>query len=284
MYQKTLRLSDYLQPQQAYHYARVELSSKQPNARHDHDFFELFWVFRGTAEHAVNDELHTLQEGSLVFVRPQDMHSFRSAGTKAFIGVNVAMPAATIGGMVTRFADDLSGRFFWSGDSAPAFLTAHDYPMRAVREVIGRLARSPRSALALEAFLASLFAGLLGDDLMLNGDMPPWLHDVCHKAQDPTLFRLGTSALVAASGRSHSYVCRAFERHLQQSPSAYLNRVRMVYAARRLIETQDSIAHIAEDCGVANVSHYYKLFAREHGTTPAAFRRERHRDPTRPLG
>ena len=56
----------------------------------------------------------------------------------------------------------------------------------------------------------------------------------------------------------------------------------MEFAARRLAGTQDSLAEIAADCGVPNLSHFHKLFRLHHGRTPQAFRRAHQRDLVQP--
>ncbi|MEN0000762.1 MAG: AraC family transcriptional regulator [Pseudomonadota bacterium] len=283
MAHQTLELKNYLQAGQAYHYARVVLAPEPPQRWHDHDFHELFWLFAGSAEHHVNGEKFHLEAGTMLFIRPSDTHGLWKHGDQRAIGVNVALPTACVEAMGIRFPGELGGRYFWSKASTPYAITARDYPERLMRDQIARLARAPRTGLALEGFLAALFSGLHDDSAPDGDDMPAWLTDLCHKAREPELFKQGTGALIAISGRSHSYVCRAFEQHLGKSPTAYLTKVRMRHAARRLLETQDPIAVIAEDCGLQNISHFYTMFAREHALTPAAFRRQRRKDPTRPL-
>jgi AraC family cel operon transcriptional repressor len=56
------------------------------------------------------------------------------------------------------------------------------------------------------------------------------------------------------------------------TPSAYINRVRMDYAARELRVTARPITDIALDCGLSNLSHFYALFRNAHGHTPRAYR------------
>lgn len=250
---------------------------------HDHAFYEMLWVFRGAANHWINDELTRLEEGDLLFIRPGDCHSLWHVEGAPVVGVNLAVPTDVIEAMGGRYPGDLNGRCFWSKDRLPDVLTQRDYPVRATRDLIGRLAKASRTGLALEGFLSTFFASLTSDTVAVTDDMPSWMVDLCHKAHDPALFRQGASTLIATSGRSHSYVCRSFHRHLDQSPTAYLNAIRMRHAARRLTETGDTIAQIAHDCGIANLSHFYKLFMAAYGSAPASYRRERRRDPTRPM-
>ena len=42
---------------------------------HTHEFYEIFIIAKGTVSHMVNGTMQHLPEGSLVFIRPDDVHS-----------------------------------------------------------------------------------------------------------------------------------------------------------------------------------------------------------------
>lgn len=54
----------------------------------------------------------------------------------------------------------------------------------------------------------------------------------------------------------------------------YVNQVRLGQVTRRLINTEDPIAQIANECGFLNLANFNRHFKRLKGTTPVAFRRE----------
>lgn len=66
---------------------------------------------------------------------------------------------------------------------------------------------------------------------------------------------------------------RWFAQHAAESPTAWLTRRRIREACRRLRFTRDSIEHVAEATGFANRHYFSRIFQKETGTTPAAFRR-----------
>ena len=43
---------------------------------HDHEFYEIFLIVKGTVEHWINGEIQLLPEGSIVLIRPFDIHGF----------------------------------------------------------------------------------------------------------------------------------------------------------------------------------------------------------------
>ena len=58
----------------------------------------------------------------------------------------------------------------------------------------------------------------------------------------------------------------------------------MQYAAMALGSSDQSISGVALDCGIENMSHFYKLFRAHYGVTPRAYRTVHARNPVQPTG
>ena len=189
--------------------------------------------------------------------------------------------AATAEHLVGRHAEDLRNRFFWSRQDArdpPAGRGADgDAAPVGARTEIG-----PRSLAQIEGFLLAVMTRVLGHRTDLVEHLPGWLATACHAARDPALFRQGAAGFVRVAGRSHEHVCRATQQHLGLSPSAYMNGIRMEYAARLLAGSDDSIADIAHECGLENLSHFYRVFRSHHDMTPRAYRKRHQADIVQP--
>ena len=50
---------------------------------HSHDFYEIFITISGVVTHQINGHTERLPEGSLVFIRPNDIHGFRYDTSKS---------------------------------------------------------------------------------------------------------------------------------------------------------------------------------------------------------
>jgi AraC-like DNA-binding protein len=52
----------------------------------------------------------------------------------------------------------------------------------------------------------------------------------------------------------------------------FVNELRLGYATRRLIETNDSVSEICFDCGFNNISNFNRIFKKKQNCTPSQFR------------
>ena len=280
MIDSTLIWRSILGPTDMVHLTRATLTGARPTGLHDHDFYELVWVQNGQVRHHLPHGPLDLSEGDLLFIRPPDRHALQGRGSDVLV-VSVTLHPALIAAMITRHPT-LQGHWFWSDDPEPTHLRRDSRQMADLNHAALRLDRSGRDALAAEAFLLPLLSSLRQDQTDLPASAPAWLAQACAAAADPRVFREGAAGFARVAGRAHPHVSRTARRFLNQSPSDYINTRRMDYAARQLSGTSDSLAEIAADCGIPNLSHFHKLFRAQHGLTPAQYRRTHQKDVVQP--
>jgi AraC-like DNA-binding protein len=86
------------------------------------------------------------------------------------------------------------------------------------------------------------------------------------------LFIEDLAAIVQLSSRHFSL---AFKQSFGQPPHAYIVQGRIEKAQRLMLLTDDPLAQIALDCGLADQAHLSKWFRRLTGVSPAAWRKQR---------
>ncbi|HEY9060261.1 MAG TPA: AraC family ligand binding domain-containing protein [Pseudobacteroides sp.] len=64
-------------------------SIKYASPIHFHDFYEFFLIIKGSAIHVVNNERQPIAEGTLVFIRPSDVHYYEYAENQECEFINV---------------------------------------------------------------------------------------------------------------------------------------------------------------------------------------------------
>jgi AraC family transcriptional regulator len=112
--------------------------------------------------------------------------------------------------------------------------------------------------------------------LVPRGGLAPW--QVC-KVRTHIEAHIGapitTAELANLVRLSPYYFSRAFRRSFNDSPHAYLMRRRVKRAQGLMLTTTTPLAQIAVSCGLADQSHFTKLFRRFAGESPGMWRRAR---------
>ncbi|MEM7615729.1 MAG: helix-turn-helix transcriptional regulator, partial [Pseudomonadota bacterium] len=193
--------------------------------------------------------------------------------------INVMFRVETAEHLLSRYGPDVAGRFYGARGFLPETHLLRGPRMERAVNVAQELQTSRRTLARIEEFLLTLTNRVIEPIEAVAEGAPRWLVNACAAAQNPAVFREGAAGFIRAAGRSHEHVCRKTREVLGLTPSAYVNRVRIEHAANLLAGSEDSIARIAQDCGIENLSHFYRLFRDQYGTTPMAFRREHQRDP-----
>ena len=81
------------------------------------------------------------------------------------------------------------------------------------------------------------------------------------------------SKLAEISGVSVRYFNELFSAFFGVSPKEYIIRMQLETARNLLLSTSDSISDIADACGFLDVYYFSKIFKKEVGETPSAFRK-----------
>lgn len=266
---QTLHHAEILSPHTRIRLTRAMLAPTRPKALHDHDFFELFWVQNGQIRHHLDDKTETLSEGDLVFLRPGQCHALQGRGEHALV-VSLCIHPETIDAMAKRHPS-VKGHLFWS-NGRPVRTHRDIRQLAALNHAAVELESSACDTLAAEAFLLPLCAALTAEGFA--EDVPQWLAAACEAAKRPEVFREGSAGLVKTAGKAHPHVSRMMRKYMGQTPSDYVNHIRMQHAARALTTDNEAISEIAAACGIPNMSHFHKLFREAHDLTPLQYRQK----------
>ncbi len=277
-------LSSYIPRSEAFHFAHKTLETRAPQFLHRHDYYEWFMVETGALRHWTDGGTQMLDAGHMVCIRPDDAHAVQATVTPCRI-INLMFWPRTIAKLAAHYAGEVAHCAFWSQRPEPEQMLLQGRDFQRVQTAALALSAAPRNDLQIDQFILSVASTLqvAAHATIRTDDLPGWLAHTIRAARRPEVFRKGVTGLVSVSGRGHETVCRAFRRHLGQSPTEFINGVRMDFAAQQLECTDLSIAEIMRLTGIENLSHFYKVFRKRHGDTPRRFRYRRARDPVQPL-
>ncbi len=279
---RLFRIESYLSPSEHFHFARKDLDVRRPPFAHCHNYFELFLVEQGETSHRINGRTEVLPRGSLVFIRPTDVHVFQASKDEGCRIINVMFRTETAAHLAARYGEELGERFFWKTGPIPdVYHLSGPRLERAINSSV-ELQTARRTLGRIEQFLLYFMTRVIDYSIAMPPDTPRWLVSACQAARTPEVFKKGATGFVEAAGRGHEHVCRMTKKHLGVSPTVYVNRIRMEHAAMHLGATDMPILDVALECGIENLSHFYKLFRASYGHTPSQYRKHHRVDPVQP--
>lgn len=91
------------------------------------------------------------------------------------------------------------------------------------------------------------------------------------------MYEIKLKVLADLANMSESAFSRFFKLHTGRTMSDYIIDIRIGFATRMLVETQDCISTISFNCGYNNLSNFNRIFHRKKGCSPSKFRENYHK-------
>jgi AraC family cel operon transcriptional repressor len=261
-----------------FHY-RYSLLTKVRPIQHTHDFYEFFITFGDQIEHHVNGAQQFLNNGSLVFIRPDDAHFFGSlAGISTIPLLNVAFRQETFDAMSAYLEQPIFISHLLS-EPFPPTIRLHNAEQQWIKSRFELLAFSPEQNKSIikhqfKLQLIHLFIRFFQRQCKPNTDSAPiWLNQLREMMQQKENFLAGLPRLIELSGRSHSHLNRCIQQYYGMTCTEWINSFKARHAAKLLIYTDMEIIDVVYDAGFENVSYFYEVFKRGFEMSPARYRR-----------
>jgi AraC-like DNA-binding protein len=186
------------------------------------------------------------------------------AGEDHFFGVHLERPrwVVFLRGKATRqvHLDEEERRAF--GEN----LQALD---RELRE--RRLGYQDAARAFLELLLIAIFRAILPANI--NPQPNPLVEEILAVIDKRYAEPLSLRQVASAVGRSPSYVTSVVRQQTGLTVLEWITERRMEEARRRLRETDEDVAIVAERVGYVTTNHFLRQFRRAHGQPPGAWRR-----------
>ncbi len=246
---------------------------------HCHDFSEIIFVNSGGTVHRVNGERQRLSAGSLVFMRPDDVHGFAPDGE--FEQVEIVMLDFDLE-LFLSLSIYLENDMFLQQLTAPVLPPSFKLDPSASNSFYTRLLKlnntsmsPPLRKIKLKILLGDLYARFFIDETNLLSEalVPDWLENLCTQMRREENFTVGLERMQKLACRTPGHLCKSFQKYLGKTPTEFINELRINHAARLLADTDEDILTIADKLNFQSLSRFYHLFRKHYGLAPAAYRK-----------
>lgn len=250
------------------------------STEHYHDYYEIFLVLRNDVIHHINGESETPARGTLVFIRRDDVHFYRSPALQVPSFVNIA------------FTEDILYQLFdflTVPDSLDRLLYAPHPPSIVLEEndiiwilrqfeTLNTISATDTEKLKYHyrILLFKIFTRYFLPMYIEKNDednAPTWLYNLNLEMQKLKNFSQNPEHMVNMSGKCRAYLGRTLKQYYHKTIPDYINDIRLNYWANCLINSDAPILDICYECGFENVSWAYTLFKKKYGMSPLKYRK-----------
>lgn len=272
-----LRQRDYFEAHEEMHYAQIQTAERIAPTLHTHEFFEIFLLTGGEIDHLINGHRLTLVDGSMTFIRPEDIHCCRPVRNRGCQVINLAIARPAINDLFTFLGEGFRAERILNLKLPPT-VKLDQSAKRHIMTQLEQLNAIPREQTAekrtaLRMLLFELVTQYFPLALRKNrSNMPSWLQHAIEEMRKPENLAAGLPRMLTLAAVSPEHLARTVRKFLQQTPTDYVNQLRLNYAANLLSHGDLDILTIASEVGFESLSYFYALFKAQYGQTPRQFR------------
>lgn len=255
---------------------------------HSHDFVEICYVSAGGGVHVVGTGRCRVEPGDLFVIDHGVPHTFyREEPDRELITCNILFKPGFLDQRLLPFPDfcSIASAGWLEGDlSMNDFRTDRRVPVeeeQELRHLIDKMEREyarkrPGFSLVLRACMIELVVCMLrsasrrDDEELVRADES--LSRVIRYIQSHYAKPLRLAELARQSFFSKNYFAERFKRQTGMTVFQFIQQLRIDEARRRIRETEEPLARIAEEVGYADYKAFYIAFKKQTGFTPQAFR------------
>jgi len=231
--------------------------------RHAHARACFSFVLRGGFTESCGKKTHSCLPASIIYLPPGEAHSddFHSTGARC---LHIELSSELVS-RLDEHSVSLGEPLVFNGRTLTHLTTKLCNELNQPDSV---------SPLAVEALALELVVeSTRGTSKTLDGGpryqverARDFIHE--HFAEQITLTRIAE-----AIDAHHVYLARQFHRHFRCTVGEYVRRLRIEFACRRLLDSDDSLASIALSAGFFDQSHFSRTFKLFMSISPAKYRR-----------
>ena len=243
------------------------------NISHTHNYHEFMLITSGSVLHKANGESDILSEHTLCFIRSNDIHSVSKFGDDDAKIFNVGIPINHFNKAVQYY--DVDSTFLFSSNKPiNVSLTSEEY--NELNRKIDIFSKIEYGELH-----GKLFKNLLSELLLLliiprenklgfeySSNIPNWLQKLINDMRNPEYFIEGLPKLLSLTNYSQEYVTRSFRKHINMSPTQFLNFLKLSYAKKLIVEENLPIIDACFQSGFNCEGYFYKEFKKMYSMTP----------------
>jgi AraC-like DNA-binding protein len=256
-----------------------------PAPFHNHNFFELVYVYRGNCINVSSGIEAHMQEKDLLFMTPDTLHYLRVPDQSSIIFNFLITKDVFRQSMFSLMSNDVLSNFvisyFYQLQKSVDFLILNRTDDSPIYSILHRLIQEyyqpqPGYEKILEAGLIEVFlymSRILSSQFTPSGQLPTsqFLSSIILYIQK-NYSTVTLKEVAYTFGYTEKYISRCIKKELKTSFSDFIKDIRLTHAAQYLSKTTMSVEQIAQMVGYQNMTYFYSIFRNKFQMSPKEYR------------
>ncbi len=243
---------------------------------HSHEYYEVFLTLDDNIAHLINESRMVLPRGTLVFIRPDDRHTFeRSKNNFSFINFSISIDFIEA---VKEYLSDCYDFDLLLESPMPPTVTLDSQKLNKLSLNLSSLEDVTidnfiSKKLHAKVLLIKLFAEYFSSytSLVPESNIPIWLSYTYEEMKKAENFSKGFPQMLKISNKSQEHLSRSFKKYYNTTPTDFIIDNRLNYICSMLLNKGVNITDLIYQSGFQNLSWFYKCFQKKYGMTPKEY-------------
>ncbi len=245
--------------------------------RHCHNYWEFSIVTKGTILHKIGNHARTVEENTLLVIRPDDAHSLHNATDGELSYLTLGVRSNVLQTILTSLSDGLYESLL-KGPYIEFRLT----PSTTIyyTNMFNKLHTSIHDQQTRDDLLSTIFISVVRELLLCNTqskqthNYSPTVNEFIEYMRKPENLTLSINDIIQNMNYSHCHLIRLFKKETGTTPSQYFLKIKLNYARNLLETTNLSVLDIASTVGFSSLGHFTEVFKKQYSLPPANYRKK----------
>lgn len=238
---------------------------------HSHKFFEFTIILNGRCNSIINNgEKKVLQAGTLLFMRPGDIHMLNPI-TPDYRHRDFYITIEKMKHICDIFSGTFFNDLFSPGQKLEYHIAMDECNLLDNKASVFDFKNSQKTTLDYihTALITQLLGIIVNQSLPSGNAIPDWLSSLYLHLSSFHYVNKNVNEIVATTGFSHSYVCQKFKNTYGTTLIDCLNKSKVILSVSLL--GKEKIIDIAMALGWENPKNYTLAFKKVFGVTPQKY-------------
>jgi AraC-like DNA-binding protein len=251
-------------------------------ARHNHDFFEIVYVYEGSGILEIDDKKYKFKANQINFTPPNISHKYTSRPNTYHKQISIPIHKDIFNNIKSTFnylelIDKIKKENLYLIDVPPENIKDIEENIENIYQEYGFKSKNYKKLILLKLQTLLIYIDRFISEnrgiLKKFKNLDPIIYKVLKNIETNYDQITDTDSILNNIKIDKKYFIRLFKKNTGYTPINYLNRVKIEKCCELLLATENTITQIAYNCGFNDTGYFNRQFKKFLSLTPKKFRK-----------